>query len=29
MLRGVDPTPVDFIEDFKAELAKNGNITRG
>jgi len=29
MLRGVDPTPVDLIEDFKAELAKNANITRG
>jgi glucose/mannose-6-phosphate isomerase len=26
MLRGVDPTPVDFIEAFKAELAKTGNI---
>jgi len=29
ILRGVDPTPVDFIEDFKAELAKTGSFTRG
>jgi len=29
ILRRVDPTPVDFIEDFKAELAKTGSFTRG
>lgn len=29
ILRGVDPTPVDFIEDFKAELAKTGSFIRG
>ena len=29
ILRGVDPTPVGFIEDFKAELAKTGSFIRG
>jgi len=29
ILRRVDPTPVDFIEDFKAELAKTGSFIRG
>ena len=29
ILRGVNPTPVDFIEDFKAEMAKTGNFIRG
>ncbi|TDJ24642.1 MAG: hypothetical protein E2O60_02835 [Gammaproteobacteria bacterium] len=29
ILRRVDPTPVDFIEDFKAELAKTRSFTRG
>jgi len=28
MLRGVDPTPVDFIEDFKAELAISSEADR-
>jgi len=29
ILRGVNPTPVDFIEDFKAELAKTRSFIRG